>query len=212
MPEFIFPTTGPLTSGYGPRGGGFHSGLDFGGWDRPPCGEPVFATADGVVIVNGWEAAAGWIVTIQHAGIRSGVFHLERPSPIPVGAHVTQGQVIGQIGNTGSGSRGCHAHFWMGEGPNPPKSIDPLPLLSSPTPEPPAPSPALPEEDDDMTVWLVFDEGPRKGAHVQASPVLIWHKPNVNEVSPGRVVAVSHAEIDAIYADIAKTRTALGIV
>jgi hypothetical protein len=33
----------------------------------------------------------------------------------------------------------------------------------------------------------------------------------VNEVSPGRSVAVNLADIDAIYADVAKARTAAGM-
>jgi hypothetical protein len=75
----------------------------------------------------------------------------------------------------------------------------------------PAAPPTPLVEDEDMTVWLVLEAGPKQGAHVQASPYLIWHKRNVNEVSPGRSVAVNHAEIDAIYADVAKARTAAGI-
>jgi hypothetical protein len=66
-------------------------------------------------------------------------------------------------------------------------------------------------EEDDMTVWLVLEAGLKQGAHVQSSPFLIWHKRNVSEVGPGRVVLVNHAEIEAIYADIGKARAAAGM-
>lgn len=104
-----------LSSGYGPRWGTFHAGLDF----AAPLGTPIYAVADGV-IVQGADRAPGsvsgfgnWIWQDSQAqhGVDLIYGHM-RHSDILVraGDRVTAGQMIARVGNEG-GSTGPHLHF-----------------------------------------------------------------------------------------------------
>jgi murein DD-endopeptidase MepM/ murein hydrolase activator NlpD len=96
-----------------------HFGVDFGA----PTGAPVVAIADGVVELAGNAAGGGNTVRLRHAsGYESEYLHLSAfGSGIRVGAHVSQGQVIGRVGATGLAT-GPHLHFGLkknGEHVNP---------------------------------------------------------------------------------------------
>lgn len=88
-----------------------HSGMDFGA----PCGTPIYAAADGQVIMSayGWNGGYGNRVVIDH-GIHRGVDltttynHMERIAA--TGGHIKRGQLVGYEGTTGT-STGCHLHF-----------------------------------------------------------------------------------------------------
>lgn len=120
---YIWPVSGPITSGFGWRWGRLHAGLDFG----VPVGTPVVAAADGVVTYAGWiEGGYGNLVEIQHSdgaitryGHNSKVF-------AKVGQKVRQGQVIANSGNTGR-STGPHIHFEIR--PDGKNAVDPLTKL-----------------------------------------------------------------------------------
>jgi murein DD-endopeptidase MepM/ murein hydrolase activator NlpD len=117
---FIWPVSGPITSGFGPRWGGFHEGIDIGA----PCGTPIRAAASGTVIYAGWMDGYGNIVVIDHGGgIATAYAH---QSAIYVsGGSVSQGHVIGAVGSTGH-STGCHLHFEVRVNGTP---VDPLGYL-----------------------------------------------------------------------------------
>jgi murein DD-endopeptidase MepM/ murein hydrolase activator NlpD len=101
----IWPVSGPITSGFGPRWGGFHEGIDIG----VPCGTPIHAAASGTVIFAGWMDGYGNFVIIDHGGGLATAY--AHQSAIYVsGGSVSQGQVIGAVGSTGH-STGCHLHF-----------------------------------------------------------------------------------------------------
>ena len=51
-----------FTSGFGPRWGRMHNGLDF----AAPHGTPIYATADGVVVFAGRQSAYGRLIKIKH--------------------------------------------------------------------------------------------------------------------------------------------------
>lgn len=112
-----FPTTEglPISSPYGwryhPITGEytFHAGIDISG---EGVEHPIYATQSGVVIENTWNDVSGWRIRIKHTGdpYYSQYLHLAVQSPIPVGATVTKGQVIGTMGSTG-GSTGIHLDF-----------------------------------------------------------------------------------------------------
>lgn len=85
------------------------------------CGTPVWAAADGVVTWTGWNGDYGNLIKVVHPNCtETGYAHLSRIY-VSVGAPVSQGDVIGLIGNTGRvrGVTGCHVHFEVVGGANP---------------------------------------------------------------------------------------------
>ena len=88
-----------------------HLGVDF----AAPTGTGIRAVGDGVVEFAGWSGGNGRFVKIRHDGVyQSSYSHLSRiPRGIAVGTRVTQGQLIGYVGQTGLAT-GPHLHyaFW----------------------------------------------------------------------------------------------------
>lgn len=100
--------SGTRTSGFGPRGGGFHSGVDFGA----PTGTPVVAAAPGTVTFAGNRVGSGYgiVVYLDHgSGTSTRYAHLSGTNA-SVGQSVNSGQEIGRVGSTGD-STGPHLHF-----------------------------------------------------------------------------------------------------
>ncbi|HEY9827216.1 MAG TPA: M23 family metallopeptidase, partial [Stenomitos sp.] len=61
--KFIWPARGVFTSGYGPRWGRMHRGIDI----AAPVGTPVVAAASGIVVTAGWnDGGYGKLVEIRH--------------------------------------------------------------------------------------------------------------------------------------------------
>jgi murein DD-endopeptidase MepM/ murein hydrolase activator NlpD len=87
----------------------FHTGLDFGVCsDAHPL--DIYAPADGVVVFTGLKTVRGKATIIDHGqGVYSGVYHQAEIS-VSVGDHVTKGQLIGKIGDTGRVT-GPHLHW-----------------------------------------------------------------------------------------------------
>jgi len=85
-----------------------HKGVDYGG----SAGDPVMATADGMVTLASLNGNYGRTIVIQHAQKYSTLYaHLSRFSEtIRVGRPVTQGQVIGYVGSSGLAT-GPHLHY-----------------------------------------------------------------------------------------------------
>ena len=109
---FIYPIHGRLTSPFGYRSDpftgvrSFHSGIDL----AAPTGTSVKATLDGKIAETGFNRIFGNYVIITHdRGYQSLYGHL---SAIYVkrGQYVTQGAVVGAVGNTGY-STGPHLHL-----------------------------------------------------------------------------------------------------
>jgi murein DD-endopeptidase MepM/ murein hydrolase activator NlpD len=108
----IWPAHGWISSTIGPRrdpvtgGPDYHSGLDIAG-ER---GQPVYATASGVVKQLGYQGAYGNLVTIDHGfGLESRYGHLLNYA-VKKGAKVKRGDVIGHVGATGRAT-GYHLHY-----------------------------------------------------------------------------------------------------
>lgn len=94
------------TSGFGPRWGRMHEGVDMAG----PVGTPVYATADGVVTFAGWQSGYGRIIKVQHEfGIETRYPHLNAMR-VEVGQRVSRGERIGDMGSSGR-STGPHLHY-----------------------------------------------------------------------------------------------------
>lgn len=94
------------TSGFGPRWGRKHEGVDLAG----PVGTPIHATGDGVVTFAGRLGAYGNLIKIEHElGVETRYGHLSRIR-VRAGQRVSQGELIGDMGNTGR-STGPHLHY-----------------------------------------------------------------------------------------------------
>jgi peptidoglycan hydrolase-like protein with peptidoglycan-binding domain len=117
-----WPLRAPLGSRFGPRGGGFHAGIDV----TAPAGAPVAAAASGRVVWAGFRVG-GWglLVTIAHGhGVRTMYAHLSRVG-VRVGQRVAAGARVGRVGATGDAT-GPHLHFEVRVRG---AAVDPLPAL-----------------------------------------------------------------------------------
>ena len=76
-----------------------HAGVDWSG----PIGSPIMAAGAGTIEEAGRKGEYGNHIRIRHAnGYRTTYSHMSRfGSGISQGVRITQGQVIGYIGNTG---------------------------------------------------------------------------------------------------------------
>jgi murein DD-endopeptidase MepM/ murein hydrolase activator NlpD len=102
----VWPVSGPITSGFGPRWGRMHEGLDIAG----SSGTPIAAAATGTVISAGWSGGYGQLVVLDHGdGLSTAYAHLSSIS-VSAGQTVPQGSAVGGMGTTGS-STGVHLHF-----------------------------------------------------------------------------------------------------
>lgn len=111
---FAWPSTSSaITSPYGTRVHPVtgktrtHAGIDIGA----PHGTNVFAAADGVVLVSGWNTGGyGNYVVIDHGGGLTTLYAHNSSLLVSSGQRVTRGQVIAKCGSTGL-STGPHIHF-----------------------------------------------------------------------------------------------------
>lgn len=101
------PVAGEFSSGYGPRHGRPHPGVDI----RAPIGTPVTAAGPGVVVFAGRYFDYGLMVEIEHPdGSRARYAHLARFAPgTRAGAAVRAGEEIGVVGRTGR-TTGANLH------------------------------------------------------------------------------------------------------
>jgi murein DD-endopeptidase MepM/ murein hydrolase activator NlpD len=103
---FIWPLQGVLTSGFGPRWGRMHTGIDI----AAPAGTPIHAAKGGEVIYAGWLNGYGNTVIIDHGdGVATLYGHQSRLGSSE-GQQLNQGDVLGFVGSTGH-STGNHCHF-----------------------------------------------------------------------------------------------------
>jgi murein DD-endopeptidase MepM/ murein hydrolase activator NlpD len=108
----IAPVKGIFTSGFGVRadpmthGRGDHQGVDI----AAAPGQPVRASADGVVIRAAEIGGLGQAVFIAHGfGVTTRYGHMSRIEVRP-GQRVKRGDIVGRVGNTGR-STGYHLHY-----------------------------------------------------------------------------------------------------
>lgn len=108
----ITPARGILTSGFGFRRDPltgvrtFHHGVDIAAGP----GQPVRATADGLIVRSGIHGGLGKSVTVAHGfGTSTRYGHMSRLA-VEAGQEVRRGDVLGYVGNTGR-STGYHLHY-----------------------------------------------------------------------------------------------------
>jgi murein DD-endopeptidase MepM/ murein hydrolase activator NlpD len=103
---FIWPINGVFTSPFGMRWGRLHAGIDL----AAPEGTPIRAADSGTVVLLGFTGGYGNYTCIAHGGSLSTCYAHQSSYATSMGASVSQGQVIGYVGNTGN-STGAHLHF-----------------------------------------------------------------------------------------------------
>jgi len=107
----IWPVNGPITSPFCESRSweSCHPGIDIG----VPAGTPIRAAAAGkVVLMQGEGSSGGYgnFTCVQHSGSLSTCYAHQSRFGTSLGAHVSQGQVIGYVGCTGR-CFGDHLHF-----------------------------------------------------------------------------------------------------
>lgn len=115
--------THPVPAGHKTQGIHGYNGVDYGA----PIGTPVYAAAEGTVIVSQFHASycgrscgggyGNYIVIGHPNGTQTLYGHLSAVYTT-VGVHVDKGQWIGEVGNTGR-STGAHLHFEVRGAKNP---------------------------------------------------------------------------------------------
>ena len=106
------PLKGKITSNFGyrkdpfKRKTGFHSGIDI----DANYGQPIVATADGIVTQASWHSSYGKSVTIKHEDEYETLFGHLSAITVKEGDTVKVGDVIGKAGSTGR-STGTHLHY-----------------------------------------------------------------------------------------------------
>ncbi|MBN1250755.1 MAG: M23 family metallopeptidase [Bacteroidales bacterium] len=73
--------------------------------------EPVLATLEGTVTIATWSLNTGYIIQVQHAHNIISIYKHNSSLLKKEGDHVTAGEPIAIIGNTGELSTGPHLHF-----------------------------------------------------------------------------------------------------
>lgn len=106
----LLPAPGAcVSSGFGPRGGRMHKGVDY----HARTGVPVYAAAAGTVREMKWRDDFGNMVLIDHGrGVFTRYAHLAGFDPaLRPGAPVKAGARLGLMGNTASYSIPVHLHY-----------------------------------------------------------------------------------------------------
>jgi len=99
---FIFPCKGNISQGLH-----WYNAIDVAN----KCGTLIYAAAEGTIQKAGWTGIGGNFVRVIHPNnVVTYYGHLSRIL-VGVGEKVSQGSLIGHMGDTGRESTGCHLHF-----------------------------------------------------------------------------------------------------
>jgi murein DD-endopeptidase MepM/ murein hydrolase activator NlpD len=121
-PKAVLPVEGArLTSGFGPRWGTLHAGIDL----AAPMRTPEYAAMDGVVLEAGPASGFGLAVYIQHENGDVTVYGHMDEILVTAGQVVKAGDTIALLGNRGQ-STGPHLHFEVHQGGLDGATIDPV--------------------------------------------------------------------------------------
>jgi murein DD-endopeptidase MepM/ murein hydrolase activator NlpD len=107
--RFAAPIAAPVSDRFGPRGGTFHTGVDY----AAPLGQAVAAAGRGCVSWAGYDSGGyGNLVVVRHRlGMTTFYAHLSSIA-VRQGQCVVAGDRVGRVGSTGH-STGPHLHFEM---------------------------------------------------------------------------------------------------
>lgn len=117
----LWPVHGRISSRFGPRGRGFHYGIDI----IAPSGTVIRAADNGVVSYSGWMSGYGRVVILTHASGLQTVYAHNTVNLVREGQRVRRGDPIARVGSTGNAT--CpHVHFEVRRNGRP---VDPLEFL-----------------------------------------------------------------------------------
>jgi len=103
--QFYMPVKGIVTEKFNVQAG--HPAIDI--VSEP--NEPILSTLEGTVIISTWSLTTGYIISVQHAHNLISTYKHNSSLLKKEGDHVTAGEPIAIIGNTGELSTGPHLHF-----------------------------------------------------------------------------------------------------
>ncbi|MBI4730213.1 MAG: peptidoglycan DD-metalloendopeptidase family protein [Acidobacteria bacterium] len=103
---FAWPIRGRITSPYGRRHGGFHTGIDI----DCETGDPIGASKAGTVIAAEWGGGYGNMTIIDHGNGVTTLYAHQSRLYVSKGDRVEQRRRIGACGETGHAT-GSHLHF-----------------------------------------------------------------------------------------------------
>ena len=125
--RMIMPVEGTMTSGFGARNDpitgvpSYHPAVDL----AAPAGAPIHVVLDGIVSDVGYNSIYGNYVKVWHNGRLQTMYSHCSAVLVEIGAVVSQGDTIAQVGTTGY-STGNHLDFQVFiDGEN----VDPAPIL-----------------------------------------------------------------------------------
>lgn len=107
----------PISGGRRSQGLHGHNAVDL----AAPVGTPIYAAADGVVIVSkegGWNGGYGNYVVIRHDNGTQTLYAHNDSNAVSMGERVSRGDVIGAVGMSGKVT-GAHVHFEVRGAANP---------------------------------------------------------------------------------------------
>jgi LysM repeat protein len=116
-PSYVGYYIRPISGGTRSQGLHGYNGVDLATYS----GAPIFAAADGKVIISknsGWNGGYGNYVVVDHNNGTQTLYAHNSQNIVYPGQYVVQGQVVGYIGSTGR-STGNHVHFEVRGAKNP---------------------------------------------------------------------------------------------
>jgi murein DD-endopeptidase MepM/ murein hydrolase activator NlpD len=121
------PVAGPVsfTDTWGaPRSGHTHQGVDM----MAAYGTPIVAIVDGTITYSGYGGSAGnWLILSGDDG--NGYWYMHNQENLVTGGHVSVGQQIATVGDTGNAAGTPHLHFEFHPGGG--AAVNPTPLVAS---------------------------------------------------------------------------------
>lgn len=105
-PKVASPAAGVFTSGFGPRWGTFHAGIDIANAE----GTPILSVMDGVVLESGPASGYGNWIRVKHDDGSVAIYGHMSSLYVSAGQYVKAGETIAGMGNLGF-STGTHLHF-----------------------------------------------------------------------------------------------------
>ena len=115
---FFPPMRGEISGEFDPETD--HLGVDIIGAEN----EPILAALEGTVILASWTSETGYVIQLMHSNNLVTVYKHNSILLGKPGDHVTAGQPIAIIGNTGELTSGPHLHFELWQEGRPLNPID----------------------------------------------------------------------------------------
>ncbi|MGH2694248.1 MAG: murein hydrolase activator EnvC family protein [Actinomycetota bacterium] len=121
------PVAGPVsfTDTWGaPRSGHTHQGVDM----MAAYGTPIVAIVSGTITYSGYGSSSGyWLILSGDDG--NGYWYMHNQENLVTGGHVSVGQQIATVGDTGNAAGTPHLHFEFHPGGG--AAVNPTPLVAS---------------------------------------------------------------------------------